>query len=285
MAPGSAADIVARLLGPSLSEQLGQPVIIDNQPGVGGNLATETVVKAEADGSTLLMVGPSSAINATLYENLTFNFMRDITPVASVAQSPNVMVVNSALAVASVSDFVHLAKSKPGALKMASAGVGTATHLAGEMFQLMAGIEMVHLPYRGGGNDAYAGLRAGDVDVYFPPLASAIDDIKSGRLRALGVTTSDRDPRLPVPTIGESLHGYKSSTWFGIGAPRNTPVDVVERLNRAINTSLADPQVQTRLAQLGTTPQTGSPADFGRSIAKETQMWANVIPFAGISAS
>jgi tripartite-type tricarboxylate transporter receptor subunit TctC len=282
MATGSAADIIARLVGQSLSERLGQPVTVDNLTGVGGNIAAETVVTAEPDGSTLLMAGPSSAINATLYEKLTFNFMREIAPVAAIAQSPNAMVVSPALPIETVSDLIRFAKSNPGVLRMASAGVGTATHLAGELFQIMAGVEMVHVPYRGGGTAAYAALLKGDVDVYFPPLASAIEPIKSARLRALAVTTPRRDRRLPVPTVGEAVPGYETSTWFGIGAPRTTPVATVRKLNLAINACLTEPTIKARLADLGGTISAGSPEDFGNLVAKETEKWASgpILTFA-----
>ena len=268
-APGSAADIMARLIGQSLSERLGEEFIVDNQPGIGGNVATEMVVNAEPDGHTLLMVGPSSAIDATLYDKLGFDFRRDIAPVAAIARSPNVMVVGPSVAVHTVSEFIALAKANPGQLAMASAGVGTASHLAGELFKMSTGVEMVHVAYRGGAG-AYADLLGGRADVYFPPLVSAREHVRSGALRALAVP--------PVP-------GYEASTWFGIGAPRNTPAYIVERLNFEINAVLADPQVAARIADGGGTVVAGSASDFGKLIAGETEKWAKVITSPGKTLS
>jgi tripartite-type tricarboxylate transporter receptor subunit TctC len=279
-APGSAPDIMARLVGQSLSERLDQEFIVDNRPGVGGNLATEAVVAAERDGHTLLLVGPSSAIDATLYEKLTFNFLRDVTPVAAIVDSPNVMLVNPAVPAKTVSEFIALAKV--GEIKMASAGVGTATHLCGELFKMMTGVDMVHVPYRGGA-DTFADLRAGVADVYFPSLASSIGYIKTGQVRALAVTSSSRQEGLDLPTMSESVPGYEARTWFGIGAPRSTPAEIVAKLNAEINASLADPKVKARIAELGGTTVAGSPADFGKLIADETRKWAKVIKVSGTS--
>jgi tripartite-type tricarboxylate transporter receptor subunit TctC len=279
-APGSSADIVARMLAPALSERLGQDVIVDNRTGTGGNLAAEAAVNATPDGYTLLMAGPSSAINATLYEKLGFNFARDIAPVTTVVESANVMVVRRSSAASSIPDFIALAKANPGTLTMASAGVGTAAHLAGEMFGMMTGVELVHTPYRGGAG-AYDDLLAGRVDVYFPSFASSIDYIRAGRLCALGVTTPQRHPLLDVPSVGEFVPGYEVHTWFGIGAPRNTPHDIVDRLNADINATLADTRVAARIADLGATVVAGSPTRFGRLIADETARWAKVIGFTG----
>jgi tripartite-type tricarboxylate transporter receptor subunit TctC len=282
-APGSATDIIARLLGQSLAERLGQPVIIDNRPGAGGNVATEAVVNAAPDGHTLLMVGPSSAINATLYQKLGFNFLRDIAPVAAIAHSPNVMLVNPSVPATTVSEFIALAKANPGTLKMASAGVGTATHLAGELFNRMTGITTVHVAYRGGAG-AYADLLSGQVDVYFPALASSLEHIRTGELRALAMTAPRRGSPA-IPTVADSVPGYEASTWFGIGAPGGTPAAIVNRLNTEINAVLAGSDIKTRIADLGATLSAGSPADFGRSIARETQKWAKVIKVSGTATS
>jgi tripartite-type tricarboxylate transporter receptor subunit TctC len=276
-APDSAADTIARLLGQSLSERLDQPFIIDNRSGVGGNIATEAVVNAEPDGYTLLLTGPSNTINTTLYEKLGFDFSRDIAPVAAGVQSPNVMLVNPSLPVRTVPEFIALATANPGKITMASGGVGTATHLAGELFQMMTGVNLVHVPYRGG-EGAYSDLLSGAVDVYFPPLLSAIGSIRAGKLRALAVTAASHLAKLPgIPAVAESVAGYEASTWFGVGAPKNTPARIVERLNREINASFADPKVKARLADLGGTAFAGSPADFGQLIADETAKWAKVL--------
>ncbi len=283
-APGSSADIVARLLGRSLSERLGQQFIVDNRPGAGGNLATEAVVNAVPDGRTLLLAGPSDAINATLYDKLTFNFRRDIAPVATVVRAPNVMVVAPSVGAETVHDFIALAKADPGRLRMASAGVGSMSHLAGEMFKMMTGAEMVHVAYRGGA-DTYTDLLAGRADVYFPALTSSLESIKAGRLRALAVTTPPRQRLLDVPPVGEFVPGYAASTWFGVGAPRNTSAGVIERLNREINTTLAYPTVAQRLADYGATVVAGSAADFGTLVANETTTWARVIKAAGTTLS
>ena len=266
-APGSSADMIARVLGQALSERTGQEFIVDNHPGIGGNLATEAVVNAAADGHTLLLGGTSDAISATLYQKLTFNFRRDIAPVATLVRSPNVMLVSPSVPVDTVGDLVALAKADPGKLRMASAGVGSASHLAGEMFKMTTGAEMVHVAYRGGGADTYADLTAGRADVYFPALASAIIHVRDGRLRVLAVP------------------GYEANTWFGIGAPRNTPADVVARLNREVNAVLADPKIASWIADFGGTVATGSPADFGALIAGETTKWAKVIKASGTTLS
>lgn len=282
LAPGSAPDILSQLLGRSLSERLGQQFIVDNLIGVGANLAAEAVVNAAPDGHTLLMAGPSSAINATLYQKLGFDFMRDIAPVAAIAHSPNVMLVRPTVSAMTVPEFIALAQNNPGQLKLISAGVGTATHLCGELFELLTNTNMVHVPYRGGAG-AYDDLLAGLVDVYFPPLASSLNYIKAGQLRALGVTTTSRHEGLNVPTIGEFVPGYEAGTWFGIGAPRHTPAEIVSWLNQEINASLADPTVKARIADLGGTIIAGSPGNFGQLIAKETQKWAKVIQSANIA--
>jgi tripartite-type tricarboxylate transporter receptor subunit TctC len=283
-APDSSADIVARVLAQSLSERTGQRFIVDNQSGIGGNIATEMVVEAAPDGHTLLMVGPSNAIDATLYDKLGYDFRRDIAPVAALVRAPNVMVVSPSIRAKTVAEFIALAKTDPGRLTMASAGVGTATHLAGELFKMMTGAELVHVAYRGGAG-AYADLAAGRADVYFPALASSLESIKAGELRALAVTAPRGQRLLDVPTVRESVPGYEVSTWFGIGAPRNTPADIVDRLNTEINTALADRTVSARLAALGGTIIAGSPANFGKLITHETASWAKVVKFSGATTS
>jgi tripartite-type tricarboxylate transporter receptor subunit TctC len=265
-APDSAADIVARLVARSLSERLGKEFIVDNQSGIGGNIATEMVVAAEPDGHTLLMVGPSSAIDATLYEKLSFDFRRDIAPVAGLVRSANVMLLGPSLQAKTVGEFVALAKANPGQLTMASAGVGTASHLAGALFQMKTGTTLEHVVYRGGAG-AYADLLAGRIDVYFPPLISAIDHIRTGALRAVTAVPGDAD------------------TWFGIGAPRSTPAAIVNALNHEINAALAEPKLAARLAALGSTVIAGTPADFGRLVANETNRWAKVVRLAGTTLS
>jgi tripartite-type tricarboxylate transporter receptor subunit TctC len=278
-APGSSADIVARMLAPALSERLGQDVIIDNRTGTGGNIAAEAAMNALPDGHTLLLAGPSNAINAALYEKLGFNFARDIAPVTTVVECANVMVVRRSSAASSIPEFIALAKANPGSLTMASAGVGTAAHLAGEMFGMMTGVELVHTPYRGGAG-AYDDLLTGRVDVYFPSLASSIDYIRAGRLCALGVTTPQRHPLLDVPSVGEFVPGYEVHTWFGIGAPRNTPADIIDRVNMEINAVLADPGIAARVAQLGSRVSPSPSADFAKLIADETAKWSAIIGFA-----
>jgi len=266
-APGSSADMIARVLGRSLSERTGQEFIVDNWPGIGGNLATGAVVNAAPDGHTLLMSGTSDAISATLYDKLGFDFRRDIAPVAALLRSPNVVLVSPSLPVDTVGDLVALTKADPGKFRMASAGVGSASHLAGEMFKMIAGAEMTHVAYRGGGSNTYTDLITGRADVYFPARASAIDHIRDGKLRALAVA------------------GYEASTWFGIGAPRNTPAGIVARLNREFNAALAEPEIASWIADFGGTVTTGSPADFGALIADETERWANVIKASGTTLS
>jgi tripartite-type tricarboxylate transporter receptor subunit TctC len=281
-APGGGNDIVARLMGQWLSERLGQQFVIENRPGAGTNIATEAVVRAPPDGYTLLLVNASAAINATLYANLNFNFIRDIAPVASITREPNVMVVNPSFPAKTVPEFIAYAKANPGKITMASSGNGSSTHVAGELFKMMTGIDMVHVPYRGTG-PAITDLLGGQVQVMFPPAASPIAFIRSGKLRALGVTTSTRSEALPdIPTIGDFVPGYEASAWYGVGAPKNTPAEIVEKLNKEINAGLADPKMKARLADLGGTVLLGSPADFGKLIADETEKWAKVIKFAAI---
>jgi tripartite-type tricarboxylate transporter receptor subunit TctC len=274
-APGGSGDITARLIGQWLSERLGQPFVIENRPGAGGNIGTEAVVRASPDGYTLLMVGSWNAINATLYEKL--NFIRDITAVAGIVRLPLVMVVHPSVPATTVPEFIAYAKSKPGKITMASPGIGLASHVAGELFKMMAGVDMVHVPYRGGG-PALNDLLGGQVQVYFGTTVSSIGYIRAGRLRALGVTTATRSDILPdIPTVGEFLPGYEASGWAGIGAPKTTPAEIVEKLNKEMNGALADEKIKARLAELGSVPMPMSPATFGKLIAEETEKWGNVI--------
>src|SRR6516164_8292133 len=283
-APAGASDITARLIGQWLSERLGQQFVIENRPGGGGNIGTEAVVRAPADGYTLLMVGSANASNATFYDKLNFNFIRDIAPVGSVFRGPYVMVVNPSVPARSVPEFIAYAKANPGKLTMASSGTGAVPHVAGELFKMMAGIDMVHVPYRGGG-PALTDLLAGQVQVYFPTTVASIGYVRAGRLRALAVTAATRSDALPdIPTVGEFLPGYEASTWYGIGVPKNTPAEIVDKLNEAINAGLADPTIKARLADLGGVPMPMSPADFGKLIADETEKWAKVIRAANIKA-
>ena len=279
-APAGASDILARLMGQWLSERLGQQFVIDNRPGGGGNIGTEAVVRAPPDGYTLLIVGAWNAINATLYDKLNFNFLRDIAPVASVIRSANVMVVNPSVPAKTVPEFIAYAKANPGKLNMASSGNGTGTHVSGELFKMMAGVDMVHVPYRSG---ALTDLLTGQVQIMFNSPFASIEYIKTGSLRALAVTAATRSEALPdIPTIGEFVPGYETSTWFGVGAPRNTPTEIIDKLNREINAGLADPKIKARFADLGGTVLAGSPADFGKLIAAETEKWGKVIRLAGI---
>jgi tripartite-type tricarboxylate transporter receptor subunit TctC len=283
-APAGASDITARLIGQWLSEQLGQQFVIDNRPGGGGNIGTEAVVRAPADGYTLLMVGSANASNATFYDKLNFNFIRDIAPVAGVFRGPYVMVVNPSVPASTVPEFIAYAKATPRKVNMASSGIGAVPHVAGELFKMMAGIDMVHVPYRGGG-PALTDLLAEQVQVYFPTTVASIGYIRTGRLRALAVTAATRSDALPdIPTVGESLPGYEASTFYGVGAPKVTPAEIVDKLNKEVNAALDDPKMKARLADLGGVALPGSPAEFGKLIADETEKWAKVIKFAGIKA-
>jgi tripartite-type tricarboxylate transporter receptor subunit TctC len=283
-AGGTGPDILARLIGQWLSERLGQPFVIENRPGAGGNIGTEAVVRAAADGYTLVLLAVSHAINTTLYDKLKFNVTRDITPIATLINQPHVMLVNPSVPATTVPDFIAYAKANPGRINMASPGIGTGNHLAGELFQMMAGINMVHVPYRGA-EPAMIDLLAGQVQILFlGPLAS-IEYIRGGKLRALAVTTSSRSEALPdIPTVAEFVSGYEANSWFGIGAPRNTPVEIIEKLNREISAALANPKMKTRLADLGAAVLVGSPADFGKLIGDETEKWGKVIRAANIKA-
>jgi tripartite-type tricarboxylate transporter receptor subunit TctC len=282
IAAGGATDILARLMSQWLSERLGQQFIIENRTGGGTTIGTETVAHAPADGYTLLMVAPSAAINATLYEKLNYDFMRDIAPVASIIRNPLVMVVNPSFPARTVSEFVAYAKAQPRNVNMASGGIGTSPHLAGELFKMMTALNMLHVPYRGDA-PALTDLIGGQVQVMFAVLPSAIEYVRTGKLRALAVTTATRSEALPdVPTVGETVPGYDASGWYGVGAPKNTPAEVIDKLNNAINAVLADPAMKARLADLGGTPLPMTPAEFGKFIAGETDKWGRVIRTTGI---
>ena len=279
--PGLAPDIVARLVGAPLSERLGRPVVIDNRPGAGGNLGTEFVATASPDGHTLLFVTSTNAFNATIYDNLTFNFIRDIAPVAYIDFAPFVMVVNPAVPARTVSEFIAYAKANPSKVHMASAGVGTAPHVFGELFKMMTGVDLVHVPYR---SSYFPDLLSGQVQVIFNAVTSSIGYIKAGQLRALGVTTATHVEALPdVPPIAESVPGYEASGWHGIGAPNRTSTEIIEKLNKEINAVVADPKMQASLVGIGVTPMSTTPAEFGKFVADETAKWAKVVKFAGIN--
>ena len=283
-APAGAGDIVARLMGQWLSERLGQPFVVENRPGANGNIAAQAGVRAPADGYTLLMVSSANAANAALYDKLSFNFLRDIAPVAGIIRTPYVMAVNPTVPAETIPEFIAYAKANPGKISMASVGVGSGTHLAGEWFKMMTGVNLVHVPYRGGG-PAFNDLLGGQVQVMFPTTVGSIGYIRAGRLRALAVTTATRSEALPdIPTVGEFLPGYEASASYGIGAPKNTPAEIVDKLNEAINAGLADPTIKARLADLGGVPMPMSPAEFGKLIADETEKWAKVIRAANIKA-
>jgi tripartite-type tricarboxylate transporter receptor subunit TctC len=282
LAPGGVVDTLARLMGQWLSERLGQPFIIENRPGAGTNIATEAVVKAAPDGYTLLMVGPSSAINATLYDKLNFNFIRDIAPVATISGEASIMVVNPSVPAKTVPEFIAYAKANPGKINMGSAGNGTGTHVIGELFKMMAGIDMVHVPYRGAA-PALTDLLGGQVQVMFIPTVLSIEHVKTGKLRALGVTTATRSEALSdLPTLGDFIPGYEAGSVYGVGAPKNTPAEIIDKLNNEINAGLADPKLRARLADQGSVALLGSPTDFGKLIASETEKWGKVVKFAGI---
>ena len=279
---GGNQDAIARLIAPWLSERLGQQIIIDNHPSASNNIAAEAVIRSPPDGYTLLLVGSYNAINASLYDKLGFDFVRDTAPVASLIRAPSVLVVNPSVPAKTVPEFIAYAKANPGKLNMASAGSGTPPHIAGELFKMMSGINMLHVPYRGGG-PALIDLLGGQVQVLFGGLPASIEHIRAGKLRALAVTTAERSPALPdIPTVTTFVPGYEASTFFGLSAPRATPPEIVERLNREINAILADPVAKARLADLGGTVLALSPADFGKLIAEETEKWGKVIRAANI---
>jgi tripartite-type tricarboxylate transporter receptor subunit TctC len=283
-APGGGNDIVARLMGQWLSERLGQQFVIENRPGAGTNIATEVVVNAPPDGYTLLLAGIPNAFNASLFGKLNFNFIRDIAPVAGIIAVPNVMVVHPSVPANTVPEFIAYAKANPGKVNMASAGTGGGTHLAGELFKTLTGVNLVHVPYRGNG-PALVALLGGQAEVLFPSFPSSIEYIRTGKLRGLAVTSAMRSDAMPeLPTVGDFVPGYEISSWYGVGAPKGTPTEVIDKLNKEINEILADPKAKARLADLGGTALVGSPADFGKLIADETEKWAKVIKFAGIKA-
>ena len=283
-APGGATDIMARLMGQSLSERLRQPFVIENKPGAATNIATEAVVNAAPDGYTLLMVTSVNAINASVYEKLNFNLIRDVVPIASIHREPFVMEANPSVPVKTVAEFIAYAKANPGKLTMASAGIGSGNHISGELFKMMTGVNLVHVPYRGGG-PALVDLISGQVQVLFATMSSSIEYVRAGKLRALAVTTATRSSVLPdIPTVAEFVPGYESSFWTGVGAPKNTPAEIVDKLNKEMNATLADPKFKARLADLGGTALSGSPLDFGKFVADETEKWAKVVKFAGVKA-
>ena len=279
--PGGTTDILARIIAQGLTEKLGQTVLVENKPGGGNNIGTEFLIRSAPDGYTLNMTNPANAINATLYKNLPFNFINDTVPVAGVIRTPNVMVVTASLPVKNVEEFIAYCKANPTKVNMASSGSGSSIHLSGELFKIMTGCKMAHIPYKGAG-PALNDLIAGQVQVMFDNLPSSAGFIKDGRIRALAVTTATREASLPnVPTVGETVPGYEASAWFGVSAPKGTPRDVVEKLNVAINQLLADPKIQKRLAELGGTPIPGTPEDFGKLISNETQKWEKVVKTSG----
>ena len=281
--PGGSADITARLTGQWLSERLGQPVVIESRPGAATNLATEAVVRAAPDGYTLLLVAPANAINATLYDKLNFNFLRDIAPVAGIIRFPNVVVVNPSLPIKTIPELIAYAKANPGKPNMASSGNGSTIHMSGELFKMMTGINMVHVPYRGGA-PALTDLMGGQVQVMFDNVPTSAEHIKAGKLRGLAVTSTGRSEVLPdLPTVADFLPGYEASAWYGLGAPKNTPDEIIDKVNMAINAILADPKSQARFAALGASLLPGSAADFGKLIADETEKWGKVVKFAGPS--
>lgn len=279
--PAGSADITARLMGQWLSERLGQTVVIENRPGAGTNLATEAVVRAPADGYTLLLVAPANAINATLFEKLNHNYLRDIAPVAGINRFPNVMEVNPSVPVKTVPEFIAYAKANAGKLSMASSGAGSTIHMSGELFKMMTGINMTHVPYRGSA-PALTDMISGQVQVMFDNIPTSIEHIRAGKLRALAVTGSARSELLPdIPTVADYIPGYEASAWYGLGAPRGTPPEIIEKLNTTVNAILADPAVKTKFADMGATLIMSSPADFGKYVADETEKWGKVIKFSG----
>jgi tripartite-type tricarboxylate transporter receptor subunit TctC len=279
--PGGSADITARLMAQWLSERLGQQFVVESRPGAGTNLATEAVVNAPPDGYTLLLVAPANAINASLYEKLNHNFMRDIVPVGGINRFPNVMEVNPSLPVKTVPEFIAYAKANPGKLNMASSGPGSTIHVSGELFKMMTGVNMVHVPYRGSA-PALTDMMGGQVQVMFDNLPTSIEHIRAGRLRVLAVTGTARSNLLPdTPTVADFVPGYEASAWYGIGAPKNTPAEIINKLNVTVNAILADPAVKGRFDSMGATLITGSAAGFGKYVAEETEKWAKVVKFSG----
>jgi tripartite-type tricarboxylate transporter receptor subunit TctC len=279
--PGGSVDIAARLIGQWLSDRLKQQFVIENRPGAGSNIGTEAVVNAVPDGYTLLLCSSPNAISATLYDKLNFVFLRDIAPVASIMRAPNVMVVNLSVPAKTVPEFIAFAKANPGKINMASTGNGTSTHLSGELFKMMAGVDMVHVPYRGNA-PALTDLLGGQVQILFDSISTSIEHVRSGRLRALAVTSTTRSQALPdLPTVSDFVPTYEATAFFGVCAPKNTPADIIDKLNQEINAGLADPKMKARLADLGGTTLAGTPVDFGKFIAEETEKWAKVVKFSG----
>ena len=279
--PAGTTDVLARIMAQRLSETIGQQVVVENKPGAGNNIGTELVINAAPDGYTMLLVNPANGINASLYKNLSFNFVRDIAPVAGLVRTPNVMVVTNSLPVKSVAEFIAYCKANPGKVNMASSGNGTSTHLSGELFKSMTGCNMVHVPYKGAG-PALIDLTAGQIQVFFDNLPSSVPHIKGGRIRALAVTSEGIEPSAPdLPTIAATVKGYEATAWFGIGMPKGTPVEVVAKMNAEVNKALVDPIMQKRLAELGGIPISGTPADFGKIIVEETTKWAKVVEISG----
>jgi tripartite-type tricarboxylate transporter receptor subunit TctC len=283
-AAGGPADIVARLIAQWLSERLGQQFVVENRTGAASNIAAEAVVRSPPDGYTLLFVTAANAINTTLYEKLSFNLSRDIVPVASLIRAPTVLEVNPSVPAKTLPEFIAYAKANPGMLTMASSGAGTPSHVFGELFKFMTGVNLVHVPYRGAAL-AVTDLLAGQVQVFFDPVPNSFGYIRAGKLRPLAITSATRSEALPdVPTVSEFVPGYEASFWFGVGAPKSTPAEIVDKLNEEINAGITDPKIKARLADLGSTPVVGSPAEFGKFIVEETEKWGKVVKFAGIKA-
>jgi tripartite-type tricarboxylate transporter receptor subunit TctC len=281
---GGPTDITARVMAQWLSERLGQQIVIENRAGAGSNLAVEAAINAPPDGYTLLLVGATNAINATLYEKLNFNFIRDIAPVAGIIRVPLIMEVHPSVPAKTVAEFIAYAKANPGKINMGSGGIGTTLHVSGELFKMMAGVDMLHVPYRGAG-PMLTDLLGGQVQVGFDPMPSSIGYVKAGQLRPLAVTTATRSEALPeLPVVGDFVPGYEASTWYGVGAPKSTPADIVDRLNKEINAGLADPKLKARLTDLGGIMLTGSAAEFAAFIGEETEKWAKVVKFSGAKA-
>ena len=279
--PAGTTDVLARIVAQWLSENIGQQVVVENKPGAGNNIGTEFVINSPPDGYTMLLVNPANGINASLYKKLSFNFVRDIAPVAGLVRTPNVMVLTTKLPMKTVAEFLAYCKANPGKVSMASSGSGTSTHLSGELFKSMTGCNMVHVPYKGAG-PALTDLIGGQVQVFFDNLPSSAGHIKSGNLRALAVTSTARDPSLPdVPTVADTVPGYEATAWFGVGMPKGTPREAIDKMNAAVNKALADPKLRARLAELGGSPIPGTPEDFGKTIAAETEKWAKVVAASG----
>jgi tripartite-type tricarboxylate transporter receptor subunit TctC len=282
--PGGSADLTARLLGQWLTERLGQTFVVESRPGGGTNIATEAVVRAPPDGYTLLLVAPANAINATLYEKLNYDFIRDMAPVAGLNRFPNVMEVNPAVPAKTVPEFIAYAKANPGKINYASSGNGSTIHMSAELFKMMVGVDLVHVPYRGSA-PALTDMLGGQVQVMFDNLPTSLEHIRAGKLRPLAITSATRSELIPdVPTVADFVPGYESSAWYGVGAPKGTPAEIIDKLNKEINATLADPKAKARIAEMGATLITGSPADFGKLVADETEKWGKVVKFSGAKA-